>query len=159
MNTPGSGGRRFDHGGSLGARLVVGIAFFRRQPRHANVNAGLLRIATGIGGADFMELGDGRLQQDHVHVVVVLRLPSGPKLFERPALHWLQVSEADSPSIQHPDCRLAVPYFANPESLSQATKLSFQSAADSPRPSPKSKPCPPLAKRCSSAWAPALRSV
>jgi hypothetical protein len=41
-----------------------------------------------------------------------------------------------------PNRRLALRCFANPESLSQATKLSFQIAADAPRPSPRSNPCP-----------------
>ncbi len=61
----------FDGAGGFGSVFVVGEALFRRQSAHADVNAGLFRIAAGIGGADFGQVHRFGREQDDVHVVMM----------------------------------------------------------------------------------------
>lgn len=70
----------------LDAGFVIRKPFFRGQARHTDINARKLRITIGIFGPDFPQLAHGRIEQDHVNIVMI-RFPFDPKLFERPSLH------------------------------------------------------------------------
>ena len=65
----------FDHPRGLHPGLVVGEPVFRRQARHADVNAGLLGISLRVGNPDSTEPAGGGVEQDYLHVVVVIRAP------------------------------------------------------------------------------------
>jgi hypothetical protein len=82
----------FDYRGCLGPCLVVGKSFFRRQPRHAHIDAGLLRVALGVGGADRTDSASGGVEQDHIDVVVKVWLLFSPEFPVRPSLHAASLS-------------------------------------------------------------------
>ena len=70
---------------------MVGETFVRGQPRHARIDARLFWITIWVGGADGAESASGGVEQDHVNIVVVLRLLFSPELPVTPSVNWNRV--------------------------------------------------------------------
>ena len=70
---------------SFDSRLVICKAFFRRETRHPDIDAGLLRVTIRIGEPHLAELAHGFVQQHHVNVMMILRR-TGSEFSERASL-------------------------------------------------------------------------
>src|ERR1035437_2587803 len=118
----------------FGACLVVGEAFFRRQSRHAYIDARLLAVALRVCSPDLSNFADCRVEQHDIDIVMMFGLLFRPESLERPALHSASTGFHFSQRIVTPS--LVAPRSGSPRNSgtasSRASNLSLKMEKSSP---------------------------